>query len=144
MADKEYAGSAMYLQWLSTSGTVLLQGDFRSFNWSPTLNFIDATAGADTYERLLPSYGVGGDITLTTVAQEDGTAAVAALARQAQGTLVYAPAGTANGFLAYSIPAYSQGPQFNQPFDNVVEMSVNFRQYAVETRSTWNSGTIVP
>jgi hypothetical protein len=143
MANNEYAGSAMYLQWVSSAGTVTLQDDFREFNWSPTLNFIDATAGADTYERLLPSYGVGGDITLTMVSQYDGTALLTALARQIQGTLIYGPSGTANGYVAYSIPAYSQGPQFSQPFDDVVELSVNFRQYAAETRSTWSSGTVV-
>jgi hypothetical protein len=143
MADNEYAGSAMYLQWTSTAGTVTLQSDFRAFEWAPTLNFIDATAGADTFERMLTSYGVGGDISLTMVAQYDGTAIAEALARQAKGTLLYAPAGTANGYLAYSIPAYSQGPQYSQPFDNVVELTVNFRQYAAESRSTWNSGTVV-
>jgi hypothetical protein len=144
MADNEFAGSAMYLKWTSTAGTVELQADFRQFNWSPALNFIDATAGADTYERVLTSYGVGGDISFTMVAQTDGTAIAEALARQARGTLLYAPAGTANGMLAYSIPAYSQGPQWNQPFDNVVEITNNFRQYAAESRSTWNSGTVVP
>jgi hypothetical protein len=143
MADNEFAGSAMYLKWTSTAGTVVLQSDFRAFEWSPTLNFIDATAGADTFERMLPSYGVGGDISLTMVAQYDGTAIATALARQAQGTLLYAPAGTADGYLAYSIPAYSQGPQYSQPFDNVVELTVNFRQYGPETKSTWNSGTVV-
>jgi hypothetical protein len=142
MADNEYAGSAMYLAWVYSGGTVTLQSDFRQFDWSPTLNFIDATAGADTYERLLPSYGVGGDINLNMLAQSDGTTLATALARQTQGTLVYGPSGTANGYLAYSIPSYSQGPQWNQPFDNVVEMNCTFRQYAVETQSTWNSGTV--
>jgi hypothetical protein len=146
MADNEYAGSAMYLAWVYSGGTVTLQSDFRTFNWSPTLNFIDATAGADTYERLLPSYGVGGDITLNMLDQA-GTIGVtmgSALARATQGTLVYGPAGTADNYIAYKIPAYSQGPQYNQPFDGVVEMNCNFRQYAVETRTNWSSGTVAP
>lgn len=143
MADNEFAGSAMYLAWLYSGGTVELQSDFRQFDWSPTLNFIDATAGADTYERLLPSFGTGGDITLNMVAQTDGTVLAAALARQTQGTLLYGPAGTIDNRIAYSIPAYAQGPQWNQPFNDVVEMNVSFRQYAVETRSHWNGGTIV-
>ena len=144
MADNEFAGSAMYLQWVSTAGTVALNTEFRTFNWSPTLNFIDATAGADTYERILPSYGVGGDIAFSMVAQSDGTALAAALARATQGTLLYGPAGTANNALAYSIPAYSNGPSWNEPFNDVVEITNNFRQYAVETRSHWSSGTIAP
>jgi hypothetical protein len=143
MADNEFAGSALYLLWTSDAGTVVLNTEFRTFNWSPTLNFIDATAGADTYERILASYGVGGDIAFSMVAQSDGTAYATALARQAKGTLTYGPAGTANGALAYLIPAYSQGPSWNQPFADVVEITNNFRQYAAETQSTWNSGTVV-
>ena len=144
MADNEYAGSAMYLAWVYSGGTTVLQTEFRQFNWSPTLNFIDATAGADTFERILTSYGVGGDISFSMVAQSDGTAILAALARQTQGTLVYGPAGTANNTAAFRIPAYSQGPQWNEPFDDVVELSCQFRQYAAETRSYGSSGTIAP
>jgi hypothetical protein len=140
MADNEYAGSAMYLAWIYSGGTVTLQTEFRQFNWSPTLNFIDATAGADTFEKLLTSYGVGGDISFSMVAQYDGTAMIVALARQTQGTLLYGPAGTANNRPAFQIPAYSQGPQWNEPFDDVVEMSVQFRQYAAESSGKWTSG----
>jgi hypothetical protein len=143
MANNEFAGSAMYLAWVYSGGTVTLHADFTQFDWSPSLNFIDVTAGADTYERLLPSYGVGGDMTLNTYAQSDGTALATALARQTQGTLVYGPAGTANNAIAYSIPAYSQGPQWNQPFDGGVEMNCTFRQYAAESQSYWGSGTVV-
>lgn len=143
MADNEYAGSALYLAWIYSGGTVTLQADFRTFNWSPSLNFIDATAGADTYERILTSYGVGGDIAFSMVAQTDGTLLATALARQTQGTLVYGPAGTVDGYLAYLIPAYSQGPAYNQPFNDVVEITNNFRQYAVETKTTWSGGATV-
>jgi hypothetical protein len=143
MADNEFAGSALYLAWVYSGGTVALNTEFRTFNWSPTLNFIDATAGADTYERILASYGVGGDIAFSMLAQTDGTAIATALARATKGTLIYGPAGTANNALAYSIPAYSQGPSWNQPFNDVVEITNNFRQYAVETQSIWASGTVV-
>ena len=144
MADNEYAGSALYLAWIHPGGTIELQAEFRTFNWSPTLNFIDATAGADTYERILASYGVGGDIAFSMVAQFDGTAYAVALERQTKGTLIYAPAGTADNYVAYTIPAYSQGPSYNQPFNDVVEITNNFRQYAAETRSIWASGTVAP
>ena len=100
MADNEFAGSALYLAWIHSGGTVALNTEFRTFNWSPTLNFIDATAGADTYERVLASYGVGGDISFSMLAQTDGTAIATALARATKGTLVYGPAGTANGAIA--------------------------------------------
>jgi len=142
MADKEFAGSALYLAWVYSGGTVTLQGDFRNFSWAPTLNFIDATAGADTFEHLLPSFGTGADIPVEMVAQSDGTALATALARQTQGTLLYGPAGTADNAIAYKIPAYSQGPQWSQPYADVVMMNCNFRQYAVEVQSHWTSGAV--
>jgi len=140
MADNEYAGSAMYLAWIHPGGTTTLQTEFRNFSWQPTLNFIDATAGADTYERLLPSFGVGSDIPLEMLAQTGGTALAVALARQTKGTLLYGPAGTANNEIAYQIPAYAQGPQWTQPFNDVVQMNCNFRQFAAESTGKWTSG----
>lgn len=127
-----FAGSAMYLGWVYSGGTVQLETDFRTFSWTPTLNFIDATAGADTYEELLASYGTGVEIPVTMVLQADGTALLTALTRQTAGTLVYGPEGTATGKVKYSIPATSSGPQFSQPFDDIVEITANFRQTAVE------------
>ena len=133
-----FAGSALSLQWVYSGGTVSLHTDFRGFTWTPSLNFIDATAGADTYEELLASFGTGVEIPVAMVLQADGTALLTALARQTAGTLVYGPEGTATGKKKYNIPATSSGPQFNQPFDDVVEVTANFRQTAFE------AGTLFP
>lgn len=132
----EYAGSAAVLQWVYPSGTVNLHADMRTFDWTPTLNFIDATAGQDTYENLLPSYGVGGDFSCELLAQSDGTTLAAALDRSTKGSVLYYPEGTASGKLKYTIPAYSQGPQWSSPFDDVTTVTSNWRQYAAETRGT--------
>lgn len=132
----EYAGSAMVLRWVTSSGTTLLNTDFRTFSWTPTLNWIDATAGADTYEVLLPSFGVGAEIPVTMVAQTSGTALIAAIARSTAGSLVYYPAGTAATNIYYTIPATSAGPQFSQSYNDVVTITANFRQTSVETLGT--------
>jgi ABC-type sulfate transport system substrate-binding protein len=132
----EYAGSAMVLRWVTTAGTVLLNTDFRTFAWTPSLNWIDATAGADTYEVLLPSYGVGAEIPVTLVAQTQGTTLIASLARQTAGSLVYYPAGTSTGNVYYTIPATSAGPQWSQSYNDVVTITANFRQSSVETLGT--------
>jgi hypothetical protein len=144
MGDNEFAGSAAYLGWVWTGGTVDLYADYRNFTWAPSVNNIDATAGRDTFERMLPSYGVGSDIALEMVAQSDGTALAVALAKGNIGTLIYGPAGTVANSIAYSIPAYSQGPQWTSPFADVVQMNANFRQNAAETMGYWTGGTITP
>jgi hypothetical protein len=132
----EYAGSAMVLRWVTTAGTTLLNTDSRNFSWSPSLNWIDATAGADTFEVMLPSYGVGAEISATLVAQTAGSALVSAVARQVAGSLVYYPAGTASGMIYYTIPATSAGPQWSSPFNDVTTITANFRQTSAETLGT--------
>ena len=133
----EYAGSAMYLAWVYSGGTVILDADSRNFTWAPTLNWIDATSGKDTYEVLLPSFGTGQDISVPLVAQVDGTALLTAIARQTAGTLVYGPEGTATGKVKYSIPGTSAGPQWASPFNDVTEVTVNFKQTAVEVKASF-------
>jgi len=133
----EFAGSAAYLGWVYSGGTITFHADMRTFDWTPTLNFIDATAGQDTFENILPSYGVGGDFSAELLAQVDGTVLATALARQTKGTVIYGPEGTASGKLKYSIPAYSEGPQWSSPFDDVTTISTNWRQYAVETKGSF-------
>ena len=133
----EYAGSAAYIAWIHAGGTTTLHQDQRTFDWTPTLNFIDATAGQDTYENLFPSYGVGGDFSTELLAQSDGTVIINSLDRGARGTVVFGPEGSVAGKIKYSIPAYSEGPQWATPFDDVVTITANWRQYAAETRSVF-------
>lgn len=132
----EYAGSMMYLAW-SSGGTTTLQAASRNFSWAPTMNFIDATAGSDTFEQLLPSYGTGAEFSAELLAQTGGTALAAKLARGTKGTVIYGPEGSTTGKLKYSIPAYSTGPQWESPFDDVTVLRANWRQYAAETRGTF-------
>jgi hypothetical protein len=132
-----FAGSQLYLAWVYPGGTQTLTGDFRTFSWTPNLNWIDATAGADTFEEMLPSYGTGSDITCTMVMQVGGTAILAALDRQTFGTLVYGPEGNTTGMIKYSIPATSAGPSYNQPYNDIVEVTATFRQRSAETRGAF-------
>ncbi len=133
----EFAGSAMYLGWVYSGGTVTLQADSRSFNWAPTQNFIDATAGSDTYENLIKSFGTGGEFGADTLAQEDGTVLAAALDRGTKGTVVYGPEGNTAGKLRYQIPAYATGPQWQSPYNDVTVLRANWRQYSAEVRGTF-------
>ena len=89
-----YAGSALVMQWITSSGTVLLNGDFRTFSTSPSVDLYEATAGADTHKSYLP--GVKDQtIQVGLVQQEGGTVLMLALREGTQGTLVVGPEGTA-------------------------------------------------
>jgi len=130
MANNPYAGSALYLAWVYSGGTVQIETNFRNFSWPQDLNYIDATAGADTFEVLLDSYGTGGDITATVVGQVSGTVILKACAKKTKGTLIYGPEGNSTGNIKYTIPATAKGPQFSQVYNDVNEITLAWRQTA--------------
>src|SRR5512139_808734 len=133
-----FSGSAMYLAWIYSGGTTVLNTDFRTFDWTPTLSLIDSTAGADTFREYIGGIGEGGDISVSLVLQTGSTALISALARATNGTLLYGPEGTASGKPKSTIPAISRGPSYSQPYDDVVEFKVSFQQSAAETNATWS------
>ena len=130
-----FMGSAMYLAWVWSGGTIQLETKFRSFSWQPTTEWVDASGGSDAFEVMLAGIGRGSDIPYTRVMPDgaDGTALLAAVATRTQGTLLYGPAGTVTGQPKFTIPAVSGGPMIDQPYDDIVTLTVNFRQNAVET-----------
>jgi len=135
-----FSGSAMHLAWIWTGGTINLHSEFREFSYSPTLSLIDASAGSDTFRNYLPGIGEGGDISLTMVMptySTGGTALLAALASGNQGTLIYGPEGTATGRPKVTIPAFSRGPSFTQPYDDVVELMCGFQQSSAASTAAY-------
>lgn len=132
----EYAGSTLYMQWVTSSGTTTYHGDFRTFSTQPSVDLYETTAGADTHKGYIP--GVK-DQTIQTgiVAQTDGTALLTQSREGMQGTLFVGPEGTATGKIKETYPAISMGPQRTQPYNNVVEYAITFQQNGAPTYGTW-------
>lgn len=123
----EYVGSASVLRWVHSAGTANLSADVRSIQWSPTVDFVDATAGQDTTRVRLTTFK---DATLSVgMVAQSGTASDYATILQegASGTVLYSPAGTATGNRLITMPAYAMGLNFNSPYDDVVEVTVEFQ-----------------
>lgn len=132
-----FSGSALNLSWVWSGGTVALAGDFRNFEWTPSLSLIETSAGADTFREFISSIGEAGALSYTAVMQSGGTALIAALASGNAGTLVYSPSGTATGQPKSTIPAISRGVGYTQPYNEVVEMKVEWQQSAAHTQAAW-------
>jgi len=132
----EYAGSALYLQWVTTSGTVTLHGDSRSFSTSPSVDIYETSAGSDTHKGYLPGIK---DQTMQVgiVAQADGTVILTQVREGMQGTLFVGPEGTATGKIKETYPAISMGPGRTQPYNNIVEYSITFQQNGAPTYAAW-------
>lgn len=134
----EYSGTALVVTWIQAAATTVLTGDHRSFTYTPSINLYDATAGADPAKK----YIVGtkdGNATFNAVLQDGtgagGTLTYSTLTEGNIGTLRWQPEGTATTKPKYEMPAISQGAPFSYPYDNVIEVTVNWQQNGVRTEA---------
>lgn len=132
----EYSGSALYLAWIHSGGTVTMHGDFRTFSFNPSVKTALATAGSDADEAYLAGVK-DASMSVGLVAQSAGTALEDALVEGASGTLLVGPEGTASNKRKWTIPAISMGASFSIPYDNVVEMACDFQKTGALTRGLW-------
>jgi hypothetical protein len=143
MADKEFTGSALYAQWIAYNsggtalGTVVLNTDFRNFNYTPSVDLVDATAGADACKKNLVSFK-GGGVTCSQVMQSDlGTATMAILAEGVSGTMTWAEAGTASGSPKHEAGFLCLGTNYTTPYNDVVILDTSWSQNSARTDSAY-------
>lgn len=132
-----YAGSILYAIWIHPSGTVTLApGDYRTLNINNTLEFIDATAGADSARVRIASFGDMA-VTWNAVLQQNDGSLIAAVARAREGTLIIGVEGSATGKPKLTLPAISLGPSYAVSYNNVVEFSCTFQGNGAHTDGTF-------
>lgn len=124
----EFGGTAFYGTWIWSGGTVTLNTDYRNFNYTPSITFMDASAGADAAPNRL-AYMKDGAVSCNMLMLNNmGTATVAAFAEGVTGTLVWGEAGTASGAPKVTLPAISQGMTRDAPYSDMVTITVNWLQ----------------
>ena len=130
----EFAGSAVLIQWIWASGTVSIHTDQRNYNYAPSIDFIDATAGADTARQRVNSFK-DGSLTVSTLAQDgaSGTALMAACAEGNSGTIILAPNGTVAGNVKRTIPAICQGVTSSASYNDVTVYDISWQQNGART-----------
>jgi hypothetical protein len=131
-----YSGSALVVQWVYSGGTVALNGDFRTFSYSPSVELIDQTAGSDAYRTRLTSIK-DGNASINAIMQASGTAISNALSEGTEGTLNVGPEGTVAGKQKMIIPAIAMGASFSISYNDVVELSCDFTQNGARTDTSW-------
>lgn len=133
-----YAGSSLIVSWIQAAATTVLTGDHKSCSWTPDIAMIDATAGADankTYIAGVKDGSVTFNANMQSGTNSGGTATYSTLARGNVGTVLVQPEGTASTKPSISIPAISQGAQYSWPYNDVVEVTVNWQQNGAETEA---------
>lgn len=136
MGDNEFVGKECYVQWVTSSGTVELYTDARNFSYTPSIEYIDRTAGADASRKRLTSFK-DGNATLEMLAQSDGTAILTLCAEGTHGTLTWGPAGTATGKPKRYCAAYAGGVQEANPYNDVATWTITWQQDGDRTDGAW-------
>ena len=118
----EYAGKSLHVEFGGTD----LSGDFRRMTTTESQNLADATAGSDTY-RTYVSTVTDGSADVELVDQTDGSALWTAIAPGTEGTLIWAPYGTASGKAKYTVDAIVGDRGRELPYDDVVTTTATFQ-----------------
>ena len=139
MSTNSYSGSALDVKWIHSGGTATISGNQRTLSYTPSIDFIDQSSGADSSKKYLNGLK-DGQATLEALVQagtnSGGTAAFSTLTEGAVGTLVWSPEGTAATKPKYTIPAKSGGVGFTYPYSDVTVASVSFQQNGDRTEGT--------
>jgi len=132
----EYTGSALVGSFIYSGGTVVFNTDYRSLTSAPTVGLVDASAGSDTDKTYLTTLK-DGKYSLKLVAQTGGTVLETALTEGNSGTLIIGREGTASGKPKETVPVIVMGPQFNYPYDGIVEISCDFQKNGTRVMSAY-------
>lgn len=134
-----YVGNNLDVKWIDASGTVTLNGDQTLFDYAPSIDLVDQTAGADTNKTYLTTLK-DGKASLTAYLQagtaSGGTLTFSRVYEGAVGTIVYSPEGTAATKPKYTLPVIAMGAAFSYPFAGNVEAKVDFQQNGARTEGT--------
>lgn len=119
------SGPTMILSWIWSGGTVVLNADYRSVTFNPSIAYEEVTAGSDTQVGRLTTLK-DATASIELVMQTGGTAMGTALQPGNSGTLLIQPEGTAVGKRKISLPCYCDGAVPSFPYANVAVISCGF------------------
>lgn len=131
-----YAGSSLVVTWTTSAATTTLTGNHRNFTYTPSMEFIEETAGADVTKLYLASVKDGSasfEAVLESGTAAGGTLNYATCTEAQVGTLKWQPEGTAVPKPYSEIPAICQGAAYAYPYRDIVSITVNWQQNGART-----------
>lgn len=132
----ELLGKDAVVTWVISTGTTLLQADYRTFGYQPAQDKFEISCGTETAKSYLTGQK---DFTAHYggLAQAGGTALVAALQMGQAGTLTVQPEGTATGKQKYTFPCFcANDPVTQWAYNQLVEVSIDWQGNGPYTIST--------
>lgn len=131
-------GSAVVIRWMwGSTGTILLNTDYQSFDYSPSIEQLDDTAGNDTARTYIQGFKSGVANYSGYLQQGSAPTWGSALIEGQVGTLEWNPEGTAAGKIKQTIPAFcTSGFKTSAPFDRQISVSLSWQQNGSRTDGT--------
>ena len=136
----EYYGASASIQWIYTSGTAQISGNYRKVDYKPSIDLIEVTAGSDAAKLYLAAQK-DGTLDISGLHDTGGTigdkAGTAAFTEGTGGTVVLGPEGTAAGKPKFTIPGICMGIQLGVSYNAASEFSITFQQNGVRVDGTF-------
>ncbi len=133
-----YTGKDLYAEWIYSGGTIVMTADYRTVTTNEGTDKVDITAGDDThksYKALLRDTTVS--VELLGVTGSSGTTLWGALVPGTEGTLVWAPVGTATGNPKRSVAAFCEKRADAIKYNDVVSWTFDFQATEAITDATY-------
>ncbi len=131
-----YEGNALVLSWIHSGGTAILNGDYKTAEYKPSIDLLDQSAGADTNKTYV-GHLKDGTWSLSGLIQDGtavgGTVTLSTLIEGASGTLIVGPEGTAAGKPKITTPCISLGVNQKYQYAGLSEWSVELQQNGART-----------
>jgi hypothetical protein len=132
-----YTGSALVASWVWSGGTALLNADYRTLTYTPTVDLVEDSAGADTAKGYVATLR-SGQVAFNGVDQAGGMVTWGtALIEGQSGTLTIGPEGTAVGKRKIVVPAICQGAVVNWQYNSICELNVTWTQNGARTEGIY-------
>ena len=129
-------GQNAAISWVYSGGTIALDTDYRSIQYTPSIEMFDQSAGADANKTYITGQK-DGSVSYSGIFQSGGTAITAALTEGTGGTLIWGEEGTAVGKPKHTMPAISQGASANIQYNALIEISCTFQQNGAKVDATY-------
>lgn len=138
MATTRYTGKNLYVKF----GSTVLTTSGRNFDVTHEQEQADGTAGADDYRVFLNTVkNIGASMEIVMSTGATGSAVIAAVQPGQEGTLEFAPVGTAAGNPKWGFAARVSNSSMAYPYDDAAILSVEWTNYG--SALVYNGATAV-
>lgn len=138
MATTRFTGKNLYVKF----GSQVLSAHGRAFEVTHEQEQADGTAGADDYRVFLNTVkNIGATMDIVMSSGATGSAVIASVQPGTEGTLEFAPEGTASGKPKWGFAARVANSSMSLPYDDAAMISVEWTNYG--SALVYNGATAV-